>query len=119
MSDIDRLRQEYEDYKRHGECAHSYTTPLGVSKRADAVIAALEAEVEQSTLVNNRLRVSWREDVGSERDRAEQAEAEVALRDRMLRDIIERIALTPERWNGWTTEDVLADLRARAQEAER
>lgn len=27
-------------------------------------------------------------------------EAEVALRDRMLRDIIERIALTPERWNG-------------------
>ena len=47
-------------------------------------------------------------------------EAEVALRDRMLRDIIERIALTPERWNGWTTEEVLADLRARAEkEAER
>ena len=45
----------------------------------------------------------------------EQAEAEVALRDRMLRDIIERIALTPERWNGWTTEEVLADLRARAE----
>ena len=45
---------------------------------------------------------------------------EVALRDRMLRDIIERIALTPERWNGWTTEEVLADLRARAEkEAER
>lgn len=40
-------------------------------------------------------------------------EAEVELRDRMLRDIIERIALTPERWNGWTTEEVLADLRAR------
>jgi hypothetical protein len=47
-------------------------------------------------------------------------DAEVALRDRMLRDIIERIALTPERWNGWTTEEVLADLRARAEkEAER
>jgi len=44
-----------------------------------------------------------------------EAEAEVALRDRMLRDIIERIALTPERWNGWTTEEVLADLRARAE----
>lgn len=44
------------------------------------------------------------------------AEAEVALRDRML----ELIALTPERWNGWTTEEVLADLRARAEkEAER
>lgn len=47
-----------------------------------------------------------------------QAEAEVALRDRMLRDIIERIALTPERWNGWTTEEVLADLRARAEESD-
>ena len=44
-----------------------------------------------------------------------QAEAEVALRDRMLRDIIERIALTPELWNGWTTKEVLADLRARAE----
>jgi len=70
----------------------------------------------------------------SYKDRAEQAEAEateawqkcreheaeVAIRDRMLRDIIERIALTPERWNGWTTEEVLADLRARAEkEAER
>lgn len=42
-------------------------------------------------------------------------DAEVALRDRMLRDIIERIALTPERWNGWTTEEVLTDLRARAE----
>ena len=34
-------------------------------------------------------------------------EAEVALRDRMLRDIIERIALTPERWNGRTTRSTL------------
>jgi hypothetical protein len=46
--------------------------------------------------------------------------AALALRDLMLRDIIERIALTPERWNGWTTEEVLTDLRARAEkEAER
>jgi hypothetical protein len=56
----------------------------------------------------------------AEKRRTKQAEAEVALRDRMLRDIIERIALTPERWNGWTTEEVLTDLRARAEkEAER
>ena len=45
-------------------------------------------------------------------------QAEVALRDRMLRDIIERIALTPERWSGWTTKEVLADLRERAGEKE-
>jgi len=49
-------------------------------------------------------------------DEVRSLEAEVALRDRMLRDIIERIALTPERWNGRTTEEVLADLKARAQE---
>ena len=68
-------------------------------------IAALEAELERQ-----KQTTVWT------LDRAEQAEAEVALRDRMLRDIIERIALTPERWNGWTTEEVLTDLRARAEE---
>jgi len=31
----------------------------------------------------------------------------------MLRYVIERVALTPERWNGWTTSEVLADIAAR------
>jgi len=43
-------------------------------------------------------------------------EAKLAERDRMLHFCIERIALTPERWNGWTTNEVLADLRNRADE---
>ena len=46
----------------------------------------------------------------------QRAEAALAERDRMLHFCIERIALTPERWNGWTTNEVLADLRARAEE---
>ena len=101
-------------------------------------VAALEAELERV----NRIVVSQSQQLGNTRSQREheliealdstqadadtqfklraQAEAEVALRDQMLRDIIERIALTPERWNGWTTEEVLADLRARAEkEAER
>lgn len=79
--------------------------------------------LEQAEAEVQRLRVAEAEAMnileGTEL-KLEQAEDELALRDRMLRDIIERIALTPERWNGWTTEEVLADLRARAEkEAER
>ncbi len=105
MSELERLRKEYDAAvkRRHGKIGAT-----GLEIRADALITALEAEVERA----NELCIR---DLEHTEKRAEQAEAEVALRDRMLRDIIERIALTPERWNGWTTEEVLADLRARAE----
>ena len=106
VSELDRLRRLYESI--HDSTTNGAPSPV-VVERADALITALEAEVQRAKFQSyNELR-----------QRAEQAEAEVALRDRMLRDIIERIALTPERWNGWTTEEVLTDLRARADEAER
>ena len=98
-------------------------------------IAALEAELERVRELNGELAHANVLYIGSAKrltedrdhhrrvgewfaDKLKQAEAEVALRDRMLRDIIERIALTPERWNGWTTEEVLADLRAQAERRE-
>ena len=54
--------------------------------------------------------------IGELIEKLELAEAALAERDRMLHFCIERIALTPERWNGWTTNEVLADLRNRADE---
>ena len=102
-----------------------FTTDMAHDIRAR--ISELEAEAERLT--------TWAErseqlavDEGSKRAKAEaalqdadgriwKAEAALAERDRMLHFCIERIALTPERWNGWTTNEVLADLRARAEEA--
>jgi len=137
MSELERLRKEYDAAvkRRHGKIGAT-----GLEIRADALITALEAEVQRAKFQSyNELRQraekaeaerhqalfvadGWHRQFKhaaevrrAERVRAEQAEAEVALRDRMLRDIIERIALTPERWNGWTTEEVLTDLRARAE----
>ncbi len=132
MSDLDKLREEYASldalYRGHNAerwnpLDAGFANGIDVSTaKADALITALEAEVERA----NELCIR---DLDELRQRAEQAEAEateawqkckeheaeVAIRDRMLRDIIERIALTPERWNGWTTEEVLTDLRARAE----
>lgn len=66
------------------ECGRTYN--LVDEDAADALIAELEAEVERA----NELCIR---DLEHTEKRAEQAEAEVELRDRMLRDIIER-------WNG-------------------
>lgn len=150
MSDLDKLREEYASldalYRGHNAerwnpLDAGFANGIDVSTaKADALITALEAEVQRAKFQSyNELRQraekaeaerhqalfvadGWHRQFKhaaevrrAERVRAEQAEAEVALRDRMLRDIIERIALTPERWNGWTTEEVLADLRARAE----
>jgi len=86
----------------------------GPDKMSDLPIEdRLSAWMAWATYLKQRIKDHYRPRIAA-------LEAEVALRDRMLRDIIERIALTPERWNGWTTEEVLADLRARAEkEAER
>ena len=36
----------------------------------------------------------------------------------VARWVIERISLTPERWNGWTTDEVLSEVLARYQPAD-
>lgn len=84
---------------------------LAASEQAREQAEARVAELEREKTMRRQPMV-----VTEVRQRMEQAEAEVAVRDRMLKDIIERIALTPERWNGWTTQEVLTDLRARAED---
>ena len=80
-----------------------FTTDMAHDIRAR--IAELEAEnVRQKATIEAQSAI------------IKQADEALAARDRMLHFCIERIALTPERWNGWTTNEVLADLRARAEE---
>jgi hypothetical protein len=132
MSDLDKLREEYASldalYRGHNAerwnpLDAGFANGIDVSTaKADALITALEAEVERANelcirdLEHTEKRAEQAEAEATEAwQKCREHEAEVAIRDRMLRDIIERIALTPERWNGWTTEEVLADLRARAE----
>lgn len=101
MSELERLSREWYDLLERYDAlvAETYGRRLPCREAEVAQQRYERAEADADTQFKLRA----------------QAEAEVALRDRMLRDIIERIALTPERWNGWTTEEVLADLRARAE----
>ncbi len=98
MSELERLSREWHDLLERYDAlvAETYGRRLPCREAEVAQKRYERAEADADTQFKLRA----------------QAEAEVALRDRMLRDIIERIALTPERWNGWTTAEVLADLRA-------
>ena len=167
MTDLERLREDYDEYKRHASCGHSYATLPGFTKRADALRAALEAELAQEKAEVKCLRYykSRYDKMRPERDTAMAAnkvanallkraeadadtqfklraqaeaeateawqkcrehEAEVAIRDRML-DIACRSGINAVASNEATrqamiqevVDERLADLRARADEAER
>ena len=97
-----------------------------LSETADAAIAELEAEnvrqkatIEAQSAIIKQAEAELAEVQALRFDlqhKLDDARAALAERERMLHFCIERIALTPERWNGWTTNEVLADLRARAEQ---
>lgn len=103
VSELERLRKEYDAAVKRRDGKIGAT---GLEIRADALIAALGDEIAELTGQNIDLEV-WR---ASAVKRAEQAEAEVALRDRML--VAEYDSPTPKTagYMRWFT-----DLRARAE----
>ena len=127
---IDKLRREFDRKKRATEFVKN--SPLDI---ADRIIAALEAELErvrEEREQNGRDYCDLMEKHDAEFVRAEQAEAEVALRDRMLELAAESLvrasgryrpeeemAKLPEEHMREQRDKTLTHLRARAQEAER
>ena len=124
VSDLDRLREEYQHALRStyvsrdaDECGRTYD--LVDEAAADALIAALEAEVQRAKFQSYnelRHRAEQAEAEATEAwQKCREHEAEAAIRDRML--VAEYDSPTPKtagymRW--------LTDLRARAEkEAER
>ena len=83
--------------------------------------AGIECPEEEAFREHRLIRLGGTEDLppddevnGDVADAAILALAELAAKQAwMLRYVIERVALTPERWSGWTTSEVLADLEAR------
>ena len=116
MTDLGRLREEYDAAvkRRHGKIGAT-----GLEIRADALITALEAEVQRAKFQSYnelRQRAEQAEAEATEAwQKCREHEAEAAIRDRML--VAEYDSPTPKtagymRW--------LTDLRARAEkEAER